>query len=487
MSEVISVTPHFGLASLVEAYQNLSSDRPGIVASESGGELEWLHTARSRDAVRWQKEGLPTRRLERWKYTSLAHLNDSKISLATSETDLSQARVLLNLRPEIGLTEAEIVFFNGNLLLELSKIPAGSCISVLSEILDDCVENGWANERLAKFADFRTHVETSDADRETVFAAMNTSFMQDAVLIHVPAGKVLAQPIVVTYLSSGAKTDLDLPMSCPRVFAHLERGAEASLMEFYVGAAGTTYFANAVSDLRLEENARLSYCKLQLEGDQATHIGTTRIRQKRDSFSESYQFTLGGRLSREDLHISLLGENASAVLDGLYLGRNNQHCDHYTAVEHVVPHTQSDQLYKGVLDGSARAVFNGFVRIHPKAQKSAAGQSNKNLLLSSKAEVDTRPELEIDADDVKAAHGATIGRLDPEHEFYLEARGISKAEAQRMLALGFAQDVALRIQNPAFAIGDADCRGKQVCELLAWGPEWLTLIRLIAFVPTSRF
>jgi Fe-S cluster assembly protein SufD len=408
-----------------------------------------LKKARERDFQRWQTAGLPTRKVERWKYTNVSSLAQSPIVLPAADLETLPPRSTF---PRLGATEAaaEIVFFNGQYVPNWSRFPEDSGVSVvvLTELFDECVNDGWTKERLERFQTFREHVETSDADRETIFAAMNTSFLQDGVLIYVKPNTVLEKPIVVSYFSdSTAAGEKNLELISPRVFAHLDRGAQAGLVEVYAGRDDHRYFANAVSDIRLEQGARLSYSKVQLEGNEGAHIGTTRVHQKRDSFSECFQFSLGAKLSRQDLHISLEGEGAEAFLDGLYMVRGKQHVDNFTSVEHVVPHTTSEQVYKGILDGESRAVFNGHVHIHKDAQKSLAAQLNNNLLLSLKAEADTKPELEIYADDVKAAHGATIGQIDPEHVFYLQARAIPRAEAVRMLARGFAQDIVFRIRN----------------------------------------
>ncbi len=433
-----------GLASIAEAYETLLSERPGILASESGGELSWLRKARERDANRWQAEGLPTRQSERWKYTSLqaietAHwVTPAHDGLQTAAADLK------------GSFSGEIVIFNGRLVPQMSRLPKidGLRVTDLSQILQECIEKGWTPERRERFAAFREHIETSDADRETVFAAMNTSFMQDAVLIHADRDVVLKEPLLIRHLSaSGSLTGGAKAFICPRVFIHVASGAELAVIEYFTGAKDGGYLVNTVSDLRVEEGARLSHCRIQSDTAEGLHFGATRLHQMRGSFTESFQFSFGAALARQDLHVSLEGEGAEAHFDGLYLASGKQHVDNYTLVEHLVPNTVSDQMYKGILDGEARAVFNGHVRIHRDAQKSNAAQVNRNLVLSRKAEVDTRPELEIEADDVKASHGATIGQIDPEHVLYLQTRAIPKVRAIQMLSRGFAQEVVFRIKN----------------------------------------
>lgn len=437
-----------GIASFEEAFDTLLSQRPGVLASESGGELAWLKKARHRDADRWRNEGLPTRRNERWRYTNLSAISDSYLTIPEIELDAS-ARELF---PRFDIdAEAEIVLFNGRLMAEWSRFPTSKGVSVyvLSELFDECVNEGWTSERKKKFAAFREEIENSDADRENVFAAMNTSFMQDGVLIHVDSSVALKKPIVIVHLSGSdvPPESSDLPIVVPRVFATLDRQAQAGIVEVFSGLDQTRYFSNSVSDIHLADGARLSHCKVQLEGDEAVHIGTTRVHQKRDSFSEMFQFSFGSKLSRHDLHVSLDGKGAEAVVDGLYMVQGRQHVDNFTTIEHVVGETVSEQVYKGILDGESKAAFNGRIHIHQDAQKSNASQLNNNLLLSQKAEADTKPELEIYADDVKAAHGATVGQMDPEHIFYLQSRSIPREQAVQMLARGFAQDIVFRIKE----------------------------------------
>lgn len=437
-----------GISTYTRAYEKLMKSRPGMLASELGGELAWMRKARERDALRWQRLGIPTRQSERWRYTSLAPVTEVDIALPK---DAAGERLSRAAFPILAGDVDEIVFLNGHYMADWSRVTrdAGISVVVLSKLFEDCVADGWSSERLDKFAHFRKHIETSDADRETVFASMNTSFMQDGVLIQFEPGAVIEKPIVVSFFTDRASlgSEQQVPMISPRLFAHLGRGASGVVVECYAGLGEAPYFTNTVTDIRLEEGARLSHSKVQLESDSGAHIGTTRVHQAKDSFSETFQFTFGAKLSRQDLHISLEAPGAESFLDGLYLVDGKRHADNYTRVDHVSPHTTSEQVYKGVLRDEARAVFNGHVAIFKDAQKSSASQLNNNLLMSPKAEIDTRPELEIDADDVKAAHGATIGRIDPEQVFYLQTRAISKEQATRQLAQGFAMDIAFRVRN----------------------------------------
>lgn len=420
-----------GLVSLVELYEKLLSTRPGSLASESGGELAWMGKARERAAGRWKSLGLPTRKSERWHYTSLNLIEKAQFRLPSIPEEFQTPNA-----NEI-ITENGI-FQNSS----LGDLP-GVKITTLSRVFEECVRAGWSAERRESFSAFQKHLETSDIEKETAFAALNTSFMLDAVLISVSPGVIVREPIVIRHHFSRS-TESGMTLVSPRVFVDLGRGAEATLLEVSTGGDGVEYFSNSVTDLRLDAAAKLRYSRLQNEGDQGIHMSATRVHQGRDSRLENLQFDVGGKLARHDLHVGLEGEGAEAILDGLYLVNGSQHVDNYTLIDHAVAHTTSAQLYKGILDGEARAVFNGHVRIQRYAQKSNASQANNNLMLSRKAEVDTKPELEIDADDVKAAHGATVGQIDPEHVFYLESRAIPRCEAIRMLAEGFARDVISR-------------------------------------------
>jgi Fe-S cluster assembly protein SufD len=489
------ITPDKSVASFARAFELLLNVRPGILASEYGGELSWLKEIRKRDAGRWFSQGLPSRKDEAWKYTSVVELSsasgNAEITLAKDFTANSSSQkpgqlidhMRTQLPPQLNDqlageisvhlaaerdVQAEIIFLNGYFSAELTRqqLPPGVSILVLSELFRECMEHGWTPERLHKLRAFREHLTDSDADKETVFAAINTSFMQDAVLIHVDAGVILTKPIVVSHFIRGEQARLgdqvshragsSILMVSPRLFADLGSRSEVAILEKYISidsdvesASGHALsFANSVSDIHLGHGSKLSHCRVQQSlGQKHVHIGTTRVRQESASCSEVFEFSLDGKIIRNDLHVSLEGEGAEAIVDGLYLGSGKHHIDNHTKIEHVVGRTSSQQLYKGILTDQARAVFNGCIHIHKDAQKSNSAQLNNNLLLSRQAEIDTKPELEIEADDVKATHGATIGQLDPEHLFYLQARAISAGHAKALLARGFAFDVVLKISN----------------------------------------
>lgn len=445
-----------GIRSLEAAYRDFLDGEHSLLVGEKGSELAWLRTARESAAEVWSTQGFPRRDQERWKYTNLSALENARISVAEPSSRFA-AEAGFPAVVDAGAAAIKVVFVNGYYSADLSRVTAvpGLTVTVLSKLVDDCVANGWRHEGLNQLAAFRAHVEKSDAASETAFAAMNLSFFHDGVLIRLAPGAVVTEPIVIFHFSDfPEEVGESVPMASQRVFVDLGRDSQATVLECFAASPGTgekgvRYFNNAVCDLRVESGARLSHARLQCESVKAVQIATTRVRQMSNSFCETYQFSLGGELARHDLHITLDGEGAETLLDGLYMADGRRQVDNFTYVEHVKPHTTSSQLYKGILDGESRGVFRGGVRIHPGAQKASASQLNKNLLVSPKAEIDTRPELEIEADDVKAAHGATIGRLDGEQIFYLQTRAIARAEAERLLAFAFAAEIAMRIRQPA--------------------------------------
>lgn len=275
--------------------------------------------------------------------------------------------------------------------------------------------------------------------------SINASYLRDVIVIDIKAGTVFKKPLVISTFSFGGEALTTWSVAAPHVVVNVGERAEVAIVEL-TGGEGRT-LSTPVSTFHVAQSGRLTHARLNLSQDSAVHLASTRISCARSAFCETFQFSLSGRLTRENLHITLNEPGAEATLDGLYLVDGKRHVDHATAVEHLAPHTTSSQLYKGVLNDEARAVFNGRVHIHRPAQQSNAAQLNNTLILSKRAEIDTKPELEIDADDVKASHGATIGQIDPDHVFYLRARAIPEAQAIQMLATGFAQDIAFRIKN----------------------------------------
>jgi Fe-S cluster assembly protein SufD len=272
----------------------------------------------------------------------------------------------------------------------------------------------------------------------SAFAALNTAFMRDGGFVHVPAGVVLEQPIHLLFVSTPGSSGA----AHPRNLIVVERGARASIVESYVGLEGAgAYLTNAVTEVFSGEDAWTEHTRLQRESEQGYHIGLTHVAQARGSHYRSFTLAVGAAISRHNLHVQLTAPGIETLMYGLYLARGEQVVDNHTAIFHDHPNCNSWEVYKGILEGRARAVFNGKVLVKPEAQKTDAKQTNRNLLLSPDAKVDTKPQLEIFADDVKCTLGATVGFLDPGAQFYLRSRGIPPDAARRLLTYAFAAEV----------------------------------------------
>jgi Fe-S cluster assembly protein SufD len=329
---------------------------------------------------------------------------------------------------------AELVFINGYLAAELSHtrgLPDGAKAASLGAILGSDPER--VEPYLARLA--------NPQDRS--FVALNTAFMRDGAFVHVPSGKVVETPIVLIFLSSAKGGSV---VSHPRNLIVMGDNSQAVVMECYLGWEKDVYFTNAVTEIVAGENAGLTHYKLEVESEEAFHIGALEAQIGRSSIFTSHSIQLGGALARNDTHAVLAGEGSECTLNGLYMVGGRRHADNHTRIDHVKPHSTSRELYKGILHGRSRGVFNGKIYVHKAAQKTDARQTNKNLLLSEDALINTKPDLEIYADDVKCTHGSTIGQVDPNQIFYLRSRGLGELEAQRLLTYAFASEMLVPIR-----------------------------------------
>ena len=265
----------------------------------------------------------------------------------------------------------------------------------------------------------------------------------DGVVIRIAADAVIEKPIHLLFISDSNAENTAIQT---RNLIFAERHSQATIIESYVTLGGDNYFTNSVTEVFVADGARVGHYKLQTEGRNAFHVGTIQVHQARGSRYESFSFATGAKLSRTNVYTTLAGDAAETILNGLYMVDGSQHVDHQTRIEHVAPNCPSHELYKGILDGNSHGVFNGKVYVHPEAQKTDGKQSNNNLLLSDGARVDTKPQLEIFADDVKCTHGATVGRLDETALFYMRSRGVGPAQAKRLLTYAFAADVLEKIE-----------------------------------------
>jgi Fe-S cluster assembly protein SufD len=329
-----------------------------------------------------------------------------------------------------------LVFVNGFFSPELSLLrgtPPAVRIASLARVV---AENS---------AFVQPYLDRTASHGEGGFVALNTAFVEDGAFLCIPPGGILDEPIYLIYVSVETATPV---VSHPRNLLVFEEGSHARVVESYIGFSNKAYFNNAVTEIVGKENSIVDYYRLQREAEGAFHVGRVAAQLSRSCSFTSQTITLGGALVRNDLTAVLDGEGAECALNGLYLVEGQQHVDNYTRIDHVRPHGTSTELYKGILSGKGRAVFNGKIIVHKDAQKTDARQSNKNLLLSAGAVVNTKPQLEIHADDVKCSHGSTIGQLDRDALFYLRSRGLDLAASRSLLSYAFASDVVGRIKIP---------------------------------------
>jgi Fe-S cluster assembly protein SufD len=399
-------------------------------AGHGDGRMEGLRQAA---IARFQELGFPTNRNEDWKYTSVAALLKIPFELADQEQPGDKLRKLVG----VGYGGPRLVFVNGHFapeLSELAALPNGVTVSSLGEALSWHPDQ--VRPKLAKLADYQS----------LSFTALNTAFLRDGAFVFVPPGRVLEQPIELVFVSVPAGKPT---VSYPRTLIVAGRSSQATILERYLGPEEATYFTNAVTEIVAEDNAFLDHYKLQQEGARAFHIANTQVRQARSSNFTNHYVALGGALVRNEVRVRLDDEGCETTLNGLYLGAGSQHLDNFTVIDHAKPHCASHELYKGILADKARGVFNGKIFVRQDAQKTDAKQTNQALLLSDDATINTKPQLEIFADDVKCTHGATVGQLDADALFYLRARGIGLEEARRLLTFAFANDVLDRMKIEA--------------------------------------
>jgi len=417
----------------------LSDQRDRIVAgyrdsamAERPGAPPWLEPIRSAAIDRFQELGFPTRKREDWKYTNVANVAD----FVTNGFDRNRPESIADdAELDTSTLEHALVFVNGRCDLERSHaggLPSGAVIDSLARVLNERPE--FARPMLSRAADL--------GDR--AFVALNIAFQQDGALVSIPPGVTLENPIYLIFVSTEAASGC---IDHPLILIRVGEGASATVVARHVSVGKAAYTKNVVSDIELADGANLQHVGLELESESAFHLATLNARIGRDAHFTSHSVSLGAAVARHEVRAVLEGQGAECTLNGLYIASGGRHVDNQTVVDHAEPHGTSRELYKGILSGRAKGVFNGTVIVRPDAQKTSAEQSNPNLLISGSAEVDTRPNLEIYADDVKCTHGATVGRLDDDAMFFLRARGISEQIARQMLSHAFAAEVIDRIPD----------------------------------------
>lgn len=382
--------------------------------------------------VSFLEMGLPNSRDENWKYTSLQTLNGQKfVRSDLKDRELPDKQLLLRFLA-VKDSAANLVFVNGEFRPELSDISEkGLSFWSIGQALrsaESSFEKKLLNDHLASYAPIKAHA----------FVALNSALFGDGLLIHVPEGKKLSKPIQAIFVQCGNTAHVATSV---RNLIVLEENAEAKLVENYVALSKVPYLVSAVSEVSCAQGSRFEHTKIQNEANSAYHFSNTHVLQKSHSQYHSNNFNFGGTLVRNEIYPVIDGENAETLLNGLIIIADSQHVDNHTALDHAKPSSFSRQLYKGIYADKASGVFSGTIIVQPDAQKTNAIQSNKSLLLSNSATIDSRPQLKIYADDVKCTHGATVGQLDENAQFYLRSRGISAADAKKMLIHAFASDI----------------------------------------------
>ena len=424
------------MTQVLEKYSGYLAQYEELEASWEANRLPWLAQLRGHAWSRFAELGMPTTRRgnEKWKYTNVGPIANASFGHPVGldpNDDIAPDRIAQEAPWQEGWIN--LVFLDGRFSSHLSTPP-----------LSNGVYAGGLGGTPADYANvLRQHLGQHATVEEDGFTALNSAFLHDGAFVHVPAGAPAPPMINLIF----ATTDRQQPrVTYPRVLVVAGPGTQLTLSESYVSLTDEPGFTNAVTEIVLEENSQVRHCRLLLENQQAFHVGTSRVYQAQNSSFTSTSFSKGAALGRSDLHCLLDGPGAFSILSGLYLTTGTQHMDNFINIEHAKPHGTSRLLYKGILDGHSRAVFGGTVLVRKDAQHTDAHQTDKNLLLSDDAEIDTKPSLFIYADDVKCGHGATAGHIDAETLFYMRSRGLDLETASRILIQAFAGEIIEKVE-----------------------------------------
>jgi Fe-S cluster assembly protein SufD len=392
----------------------------------------WLQLLRQDAFARFAEIGFPTTHDEDWRFTNVTAVSNTAFELAGAEVVSKE-----QLEP-FGVSQFAccLVFVNGLFSQELSivtKLPKDVTVRSLAAQLKN--DPASVEQHLARYLNIE----------RDAFAALNTAFVEDGVYVNVPRGAVIESPIYVFYVTVPGATPT---MNHPRNLIVAHENSQVTVVEDYVSLGEGITFSNAATELIAGDNANVSHYMIVREGDQAYNFSTLRIQQGCHANVATHSLLLSGALVRNNVHPVLAGEGSECLINGLFMANGRQHMDNYMLVEHASPHCDSRQFYNGILNGQSHGVFHGRIIVHKDAQKTDAKQTNRNLLLSDDAQIDTKPQLEIYADDVKCTHGATIGQFDDNALFYLRSRGLAEAAARHVLLLAFANECLDRMNSP---------------------------------------
>ncbi|MDB2705180.1 Fe-S cluster assembly protein SufD [Pseudomonadota bacterium] len=400
------------------------------ITPELGSDLAWLKSLRLKALTQFNSQGLPSKKEEDWKYTSLWEMAQQEFTHEALTSDVNEIQC-----DELALLEDShrLVIVDGAFSEKLSK-------------LDDLQEGVFIGPLSSEqgLAQAQPHIGQQIDISKAGLNGLNTLLMNDGFTVVIGVNVKVDKAIEVLVINTGVTTNLATHLRNVIVMAE---NSQATVIEHYATLSDAMSFTNVVSEVVLSSDAELNHYKLQQESNNAYHIATLAATQGVGSRWNTSSVALGGKQSRTDVHSKLMGKNSHTTMDGLYIATGEQHIDHHTRIDHLVPDTTSDELFKGVLDEQSHAVFNGKVIVHKDAQKTDANQQNHNLLLSRGCEIDTKPEMEIYADDVKSAHGSTVGQLNEDNLFFLRARGLDEVTARSLLTHAFAVDVLNRIPS----------------------------------------
>jgi len=403
---------------------NFSQDALAFVKTQAHD--AGLSEVRESGLAAFESLPFPTRKTEEWKYTSLNALTQQDYNQAAQNFDLEDASDLYAIED---LDAYRFVFVNGVFVAELSDsvAQAGIELTAFSQATDG------QRDLIAQ------HIGNIAETRRNLFTALNNAAVEEGVLLHVAKNTQLDKPLQIVNISSAQATTCTAFARCLVV---LESLAQATVIEQFVSTnESQNLLLNQTTEIQIGDGATLNHYRLHTEDETSLHFGGVYVDLNRDSQFESYQIALGGKIKRFDVLVNHNQPGSHCEMKGVYLPKNDQHVDIHSYIEHIAANCTTDETYRGIMADRAKAVFNGRIHIHPDAQKSLANLSNKNLLLSNKAQINTKPELEIYADDVRCAHGATVAQLDDKACFYLQSRGISRPEAEIMLSFAFINEL----------------------------------------------
>jgi Fe-S cluster assembly protein SufD len=398
----------------------------------AGRELPWLRELRREAFAAFCEAGFPTTHDEDWRFTSVSAISNTEFQLSRDQQPGVRPAQLEPWRVQDAAFQ--LVFLNGRFAAELSVCRpfVGVTVSGLAEgLLSDTHS---IEQHLGRYVD----------QHRDSFAALNTAFAEDGAYVHVSRGVIVEEPIYLLFVTTPGTAPV---MNHPRNLILADEESQVNIVEEYVSLGNGSAFCNAVTELVAGDNAVVSHYRIEREQSGTYNVSTLRIQQGRSANVASHSVLLGGALVRNNVHPVLAGEGGECLINGLFLGSGEEHIDNYMLVEHASPHCSSRQFYNGILDDRSHGVFHGRIIVHRDAQKTDAKQTNRNLLLSDYAQIDTKPQLEIHADDVKCTHGATIGQIDEEALFYLRSRGIDEVSARKLLLLAFAGECLSRMKD----------------------------------------